>query len=362
MSALSLVITVAGLQRFTAAQLDDDIDLSISHVGLTDQAFVAAPTLTALPGQSRLLDTVSGQAVGDNIVHMIVRDEAALTYGVRGFALYLADGTLFAAYSQADRIVQKAVASTVLLAIDIAFPTADINALTFGATNFLDPPATTSTAGVARLATQAEVDAGVAANRIVTPATLAARLTGIANAILATVAAMIASALTGFVPVARQIATSGAILKGGGTLAADRTLHVDAATLPETIAAAADDKVVTPAVLTPWLVSVIAQATIVEGVLAPTGYRIHADGYIEQWGIESAAIAAEGQRAVVFPHAFPHECFGISGTVRNSAGTGTGDTQVQEVSVSTTGAAVYVQGDSGIADAAGGFRWRAWGY
>jgi microcystin-dependent protein len=176
MTALPLIITTAGLARFTAAQVDEDIDLGITSVGLTNQVFVAAPTLTALPGQFRAVNTISGEAVGDNIVHMIVRDAAELSYTVRGFGLYLEDGTLFAVYGQEQPLFEKAAASTMLLAVDMAFPTGNVDLIEFGDTNFLNPPATTERAGVVELATAAEATAGADAQRAVTPAALRAAL------------------------------------------------------------------------------------------------------------------------------------------------------------------------------------------
>lgn len=175
MTALPLIITTAGLARFTAAQVDDDIDLGITSVGLTDQTFVAAPTLTALPGQFREVDTISGEAVGDNIVHMIVRDAAELSYVVRGFGLFLEDGTLFAVYGQEQPLFEKSAATTMLLAVDMAFPTGDVSSITFGDTNFLNPPATTQRMGVVRLADAAALAAG-ANDRVITAADLQALL------------------------------------------------------------------------------------------------------------------------------------------------------------------------------------------
>lgn len=107
MTALKLTITTAGLVRFTAAQAGDDIDLTIARVGLTAANFIVAPTLTALPGEFKRLATVSGSVEAQNIVHMTVTDDDAATYTVRGFGLFLADGTLFAAYSQATPIAEK---------------------------------------------------------------------------------------------------------------------------------------------------------------------------------------------------------------------------------------------------------------
>lgn len=172
MTALKLVMTSAGLFRFAAAQADDDIDLTIATIGLSAAAFVAAPTLTALPGEFRRIAMVSGEVAGDGIVHLVVQDDSPLTYQIRGFGLFLADGTLFAAYSQPTPIAEKATGSLLGLALDIAFPVAGIDQITFGSTNFVNPPATTSRKGVVRLATAAEVAAGTAQDLAITPADL----------------------------------------------------------------------------------------------------------------------------------------------------------------------------------------------
>jgi hypothetical protein len=172
MTALKLTMTVAGLSRFTAAQASDDIDLTIARVGLTDAAFAVSPTLTALPGEFRRLSSVSGSVEAQNIVHMTIEDAETTSYSVRGFGLFLADGTLFAVYGQATPIVQKAANTTLALAIDVAFPVAGVENITFGGTSFLNPPGTTGRKGVVRLATPAEVAAGVATDVVVTPADL----------------------------------------------------------------------------------------------------------------------------------------------------------------------------------------------
>ncbi|MDF2602972.1 tail fiber protein [Sphingomonas sp.] len=172
MTKLTLTVTRGGLERFTAAQLDDDLDLSIATVGLTDRAFVAAPTLDALPGEFKRLATISGDQVGDNIIHMTLRDESEDAYTAKGFGLFLADGTLFATYCQESRLFEKSPRATFLAAIDIGFPTGDVSELRFGNTDFLNPPATTTRKGVVRLATPAEVAAGQSSESVTTPADL----------------------------------------------------------------------------------------------------------------------------------------------------------------------------------------------
>lgn len=160
MTALRLVLTKAGITRFAAAQLGDPIDLTIAAIGLTAADFIAAPSLTELPGEFRRVTAVSGVVAGDNTVHIVMQDAEEVTYTVRGFGLILADGTLLAAYGQPLPIVEKPLAGTLYLPLDLAFPTTAINSLTFGSTNFLNPAATTTKKGVVELATKTEGRAG----------------------------------------------------------------------------------------------------------------------------------------------------------------------------------------------------------
>jgi hypothetical protein len=275
---LRLLMTSAGLGRFTAAQVEDDIDLTVATVGLTDAQFVVAPTLTALPGEFHRVATISGQAASDNIVHMIVRDDAPLTYQIRGFGLYLADGTLFAVYGQPDPIGQKSALASLLLAIDIAFPTADVTNLVFGDTNFLNPPATTTTKGVVELATDIEVADGADAERAVTPKSLQARL-----------AALFAS---------RRVNATG-LAVGGGNLSGDISIGVPAASADEVAAGVVPDKAVTPAGLSSilaWIATRVPQTRkVLTSGLATGGGTLDGDLTI---GVPTAT-AAEAFAAAI---------------------------------------------------------------
>ncbi|KQM79348.1 hypothetical protein ASE70_05625 [Sphingomonas sp. Leaf22] len=236
--AFPLTVTRVGHTRFLSAQLGENIDLSVSHVGLTDAAFVPAPTLTALPGEFRRVSTIAGSASGDSTVHMVVRDDAALAYRVRGFGLYLTDGTLFATYGQANPIFEKSALTAMHLAIDIAFPTGNVELLTFGDTNFLLPTAGEDLAGIAELATEAEANAATDHRRIITPLRLGQRLAAMREALLATIATK--------VPLTRRIETNGLALGGRG-LETDLTISVPAATAAQLLFATADNVAVTPA-------------------------------------------------------------------------------------------------------------------
>jgi hypothetical protein len=126
----------------------------ITQLGLTDAAFTVASTLTALPGEFKRID-VSGQQVGDDTLHLTALDDTADAYTYRGFALYLDDGTLFAVYGQPGPIAAKAEPSASFLVLDIKLAQGRPR-ITFGDTNFINPPATTTRQGVVELATNAE--------------------------------------------------------------------------------------------------------------------------------------------------------------------------------------------------------------
>lgn len=275
---LRLIMTTAGQTRFAAAQLGNATDLRVAAVGLTDSVFVAAPTLTALPGEFRRIGAISGAQVGSNIVHMIVRDDAVLTYQLRGFGLFLSDGTLFAVYSQATPIGQKSDVASLMLAIDIAFPAINVASITFGDTNFLNPPATTETKGVIELATDAEVAVGTDPNLAVSPKSLQSRL-----------AAMFSG---------RRVNAAG-LATGGGDLSGDVTITVSAATALEADAGTTATKAVTPASLVNILASIAARVQQTRRVntsgLATGGASLSTDMTIDV----PTATAAEAMAATI---------------------------------------------------------------
>jgi len=396
-TALRLVMTTAGLGRFTAAQVQDDIDLTIAKVGFTDTVFIVAPTLTALPGEFRRVATVSGQAASDNIVHMIVRDDAALTYQIRGFGLFLADGTLFAVYGQDTPIGQKSERASLLLAIDIAFPTSDVANLVFGDTNFLNPPATTTTKGIVELATDQETADGTDAARAVTPKSLQARLAGLflgrrvnvsglavgggelsadvtigvpaASAAEADAGAISTKAVTPLslvnilssilarVPLTRRVDTSGLAI-GGNALGTDITISVPAATAAQLIAGGASNVAATPAALASAGVIYLVESKV-DGA---NRYRRFSDGSVEMMGVSSFP-GSESTFVLNFPWPFPTTCDGIWGTIINSSQTNDGQSTMQEVSLSAASAQLYAQNHkTPTADASGGFRWFARGH
>jgi hypothetical protein len=170
--ALELVITNAGRAALVAASNDGTNAVRIASVGVSPTAIAASPATAALPGEVKRINTISGAAASEDTIHVTVRDETTAVYTVRSIALYLQDGTLFAAYGQADIVAEKAAQALLLLAIDVQFADIDATTITFGDANFINPPATTETAGVVELANDAETSAGTDAQRAVTPKSL----------------------------------------------------------------------------------------------------------------------------------------------------------------------------------------------
>jgi hypothetical protein len=155
----------------------------------------------------------------------------------------------------------------------------------------------------------------------------------------------------GAVPDTRQV-NSGGLVTGGGDLSANRTLTVPKALAAQIQAGTDDVSAITPKQL--------RDAT--SSHYDYTGYRVFEDGYIEQWGIGSSP-GSETVTSIVFPIQFPTACFGIQTCVINSTASYLGETTFQEVSLSATGATLFCQNHQAtIADAYGGFRWRAWGF
>lgn len=308
MPPLVLTLTDAGFAALRAAAGTNAI--VVAQLGLSARAIVMAPTLTALPDEHRRLATVSGAAVDDRTVHLTARDASDATYVVRSIGLYLADGTLFAAYSQADPIFEKARVATYLQAIDLRLQPGEAQLVQFGDSNFLYPPATKETRGVAEIATEAEVDAAADDTRIVTPLALARRIAKLL------IGATRAEADAGdrqdryLTPwsirplldrvsalYARRINTSGLAI-GGQSLATDLTITVPAATSAQLLAATASNAALTPASFG-GLGNVIG---------APGSYTLPG-GLILKWGTHRGRSNDEITVPINFAAPFPTACF-----------------------------------------------------
>lgn len=242
MPALQIMITDAGIEAIADAQGGATEAVVITEIGLTDTPFIMAPTLEALPGEFRRIATVAGQAVAENILHVTAYDAAAIAYDVTGFGIY-AGATLIAVYSEAeDPILSKAALATSMFAIDISIAADQAAVIEFGDPLFLNPPATETVAGVAKISTNALADAGVDDTTIMSPKkvkrvldAMATAWTVVTNAISNSLNALLARTITG-----------GGIATGGGDLTASRVITVTKSSQAEVQALANTTHAVTP--------------------------------------------------------------------------------------------------------------------
>ncbi len=168
-----ITITSAGFAAIVNAEHSGTAPVKLTQVGLTAQHFDVATVGASVPGEAKRLTTFGGQAVAADTLHLNVRDDTADAYTLRGFGLYLQDGTLFAVYSQPAPIMEKASAAVMLLATDIRFAKVNATSIEVGNIDFVNPPATTSRVGVVRLATDVEAEAGSDPTLALTPFGLA---------------------------------------------------------------------------------------------------------------------------------------------------------------------------------------------
>jgi hypothetical protein len=167
---LNIIVTDAGRAALINAAHTGTAPTTIAEIGFSETAIEASQGDTVLDGEIKRIAGVGGQTVAADTVQVSALDQSEDAFTLRSFALYLADGTLFALYGQADPILEKTAVSLAALSVQIQFADIDAEELTFGDVGFLSPSATTEVQGVVELATNAEAAAGLDALRALTPA------------------------------------------------------------------------------------------------------------------------------------------------------------------------------------------------
>lgn len=165
-----MLITNAGLAEIVNAEQSGTAPVVLSHVAFGTGQYTATADLTKLKSEFKRFDAVAGSAISDNMIHLTVHDNSADKYTVNEVGVFTASGTLFAVISQTTPIMEKSATSESMLAIDITLTDIDASSISFGDTNIVLNPATTDTAGIVELATDAEAKTGTDTTRAMTPA------------------------------------------------------------------------------------------------------------------------------------------------------------------------------------------------
>ncbi|MDH4571101.1 hypothetical protein [Salinicola acroporae] len=138
---MAIVFTITDAGR--AALVDPDNNgtnaVVIAEVGLGSGRYAPTKDQTELQSPIKRVDTIAGQAVSDDTLHVTVQDETSDAYQVGEIGLFTDAGVLFAVYSQSDWIIEKAAPATLLLATDLVVESLDVSSITFGDAAFLNP-------------------------------------------------------------------------------------------------------------------------------------------------------------------------------------------------------------------------------
>jgi hypothetical protein len=349
------MITQAGLDALVDAQTGATEAIRIAEVGLSSANVALAPTLEILPGEFKRLDTISGQSASETVIHMTATDNSLDVYEVRSIGLFLANGTLFAAYSHAPgALFRKVDIASFLMAFDIVFSEAVGGGIAFGDATFLYPPATEVTKGVAELASEEEISAGIDDERMVTPRKLAQRLVPVLQQIVDEADARVAAdtaeadtranadaALQALIDALRAITVTGSgLATGGGSLTGNRVISVLAATAAQVIAGVSNTVAITPASLGPIITS-----------FGQSGYASVPGGnpgavLLLQWGRFTAG--ANSSPSVTFPIAFSAPAFAVvvDGTSDTNTNAQDNYPAVRTPSITATGFTAFNANDS----------------
>jgi hypothetical protein len=131
--SIQITITDAGRAEIINAANTGTAPVTITQVGLGSGQYTPTAGQTALQTEIKRLSTIAGEIVADDTIHVTIKDESNDAYNVSEFGLFTDSGTLFAVYSQSSGpFVQKAAASTLLLAVDVILGTLDATNITPG--------------------------------------------------------------------------------------------------------------------------------------------------------------------------------------------------------------------------------------
>ena len=170
--AFKFVLTAAGKRELINAEHSGTARVKLSRVGFGSGQYQPTTAQTEMVNKFKDITAVGGQNVGDNIIHISATDQSADEYSLYEVGIYTDTGILFAIYSQDKPILVKVKECGALLAMDLAITEGDPGKIDFGSAQFSNPPATTVTAGVVKLATNEEAKLGLSGEKVITATNL----------------------------------------------------------------------------------------------------------------------------------------------------------------------------------------------
>lgn len=173
-STLDVIVTDAGIQEMINAEATGTDKVTLSTIKLGNDIFTPTTATTDIGNVVQTITAVGGTQVSDHVIHVTGADNSSEAYKVYSFGVYTDKGTLFAVASSSSPILEKVELSQALLAVDIFISNGNPSVIEFGDTNFTNPPASQTSAGVVRLATDTEAAAAADSTIALTPTNIKA--------------------------------------------------------------------------------------------------------------------------------------------------------------------------------------------
>ncbi|MFT4925633.1 MAG: hypothetical protein ACI8WB_001726 [Phenylobacterium sp.] len=127
---LKPTITTAGLQAVFNAD-SNGLNAKITHIGLGDVGYAPTQDRTSLSSEKSRVPIASGSMASPTQAHMTVMEDTENTFWVKEVGFFLEDGTLFAVYSDPDKVLAyKSPDVALILAFDLAITGVPSGAIT----------------------------------------------------------------------------------------------------------------------------------------------------------------------------------------------------------------------------------------
>ena len=166
---MDIIITAAGLQALINAEHSGTNKVTLSKVQLGNAYFEPSEQTTDIGTVVAELTTVGGSTVSATEIQVNATDSSDSVYTVRSVGIFTSDNILFAVGSSQDPILQKVATSQALFTFNILLTNGNPQYINFGDISFSNPPATSTTAGITRFATNTEAEEATDGTIALTP-------------------------------------------------------------------------------------------------------------------------------------------------------------------------------------------------
>ena len=166
---MDIIITAAGLQALINAEHSGTNKVTLSKVQLGNAYFEPSEQTTDIGNVVAELTTVGGSTVSATEIQVNATDSSDSVYTVRSVGIFTSDNILFAVGSSQDPILQKVATSQALFTFNILLTNGNPQYIDFGDISFSNPPATSTTAGITRFATNTEAEEATDGSIALTP-------------------------------------------------------------------------------------------------------------------------------------------------------------------------------------------------